>query len=82
MRKLKRQSLELKQQVIAKLLKHRLTSQEAADLLGCQRLTVYRYSIKAIKSGLDALKDGRHSNNHKLTSKQLLGVIQEKKAGH
>ena len=82
MRILKRQSLEFKQQVVTKLLKHKITTTEATDLLGCKRLTIYRYLHKAIKSGLSGLKDSRHSNNHKLTPKQLAEVINKKKEGN
>lgn len=79
---MKRQSLEFKQQVVTKLLKHKITTTEATDLLGCKRLTIYRYLHKAIKSGLSGLKDSRHSNNHKLTPKQLAEVINKKKEGN
>jgi excisionase family DNA binding protein len=80
-RKLIKQSLDFKQQTITKLLKGRLTTKEAANLLGCKRLTIYRYINKVTQNGLGALRDGRHSNNHKLTPKQLLEVIQKKKQG-
>ena len=76
-----KQNLEFKQQVIAKLLKGKVTTKEAANLLGCKRLTVYRYRNKAVKDGLTALKDSRHSNNYKLTSGELSKVIQFKKQG-
>lgn len=76
-----RQNLDFKQQVIRKLLKGRVSTKEAAELLRCKRLTVYRYRDKATKSGLDALKDGRHSNNYKLTKKGLLDVIDTKNKG-
>ena len=81
MRKLIKQNLDFKQQVIAKLLKGRSTTKEAADLLGCKRLTIYRYRNKAIKEGLSSLKDGRHSNNYKLTSGDLSNVLNFKKHG-
>ena len=77
-----KQELEFKQQVIDKLLKGRLSIKEAAELLGCKRLTIYRYRNKAVKEGLSSLKDGRHSNNYKLTSTELSKVIQFKKQGH
>jgi len=76
-----KQSLEFKQQIITKLLKARITTKEATDLLGCKRLTVYRYRDKVTKGGLNALKDARHSNNIKLGPKQLLEVTQKKKDG-
>lgn len=77
-----KQALELKQQIIIKLLKGKLRTKEAAELLGCKRLTVYRYRNKAVKDGLSSLKDGRHSNNYKLTSQELSKVISFKKQGH
>lgn len=76
-----KQNLEFKQQVIAKLLKGKITTQKAADLLGCKRLTVYRYRNKVTTSGLDVLKDGRRSNNHKLNKKELLNVLDTKNKG-
>jgi transposase len=81
-RKLIKQELEFKQQVIGKLLKGRLSTKEAAELLGCKRLTIYRYRNKAVKEGLSSLKDGRHSNNYKLSSTELSKVISFKKQGH
>lgn len=79
--KLIKQSLEFKQQVISKLLKRKITPKEASDLLGCERQTVYNYLDKAVDGGLEALKDGRHSNNLKLTPKQLLEIVRKKKDG-
>ena len=76
-----RQNLEFKQQVIGRLLKGKITTKEAADLLGCKRLTVYRYRDKVTKGGLNTLKDERHSNNYKLTKKGLLDVIDTKNKG-
>lgn len=77
-----KQKLEFKQQVIGKFLKSKLSVKEAADLLGCKRLTIYRYINKVTKGGLDALKDGRHSNNYKLTSQELSKVLTFKRKGH
>lgn len=79
---MKRQSLEFKKEIIAELLKGKITSKEAADVLGCKRLTIYRYLNKVTKSGLDALRDLRHSNNRKLTSRQLSEVLKLKKKGN
>lgn len=79
---MKKVSLEQKQKVVLRLLKHRITTKEARDLLGCKRLTIYRYLDKVTKGGLSALKDNRHSNYHKLTSKQFLEVIKHKKQGN
>ncbi len=77
-----KQKLEFKQQVIGKLLKGKISAKEASDLLGCKRLTIYRYINKATEGGLDALKDGRRSNNRKLTSLELSRVISFKRQGH
>ena len=76
-----KQKLEFKQQVISKLLKGKLGTKEAADLLGCKRLTIHRYIDKATEGGLGALRDGRHSNNYKLTPGELSKVISFKKQG-
>jgi transposase InsO family protein len=49
--------------------------------LGCRKQTIYRLLEKVSQGGLSALKDGRHSNNYKLTPKQRLEVIKKKKEG-
>ena len=79
MRKLKIQSLKFKQEIIEKVLKGKIVSREAANALGCQRLTIYRYLSKVAKGGLDVLRDFRHGNNRKLTPKQLSEVLKLKK---
>lgn len=78
MRKL---NLEVKQQIIAKLLKRKITVKEASNQLGCKRQTIYNYLNKAARGGLAALKDGRHSNNYKLTPKQISEVLRKKEQG-
>ena len=80
-RKINKVSLEPKQEVVRKLLKHKLTIKEASKELGCSRKTIYRYLETVTQLGLEALKDNRHSNNYKLTPKQLLEVIKKKKQG-
>lgn len=77
-----RQSLEIKKQVIGKLLKRKITIKEASDLLDCKRQTIYNYLAKVASGGLESLKDGRHSNNYKLSSGELSKVISFKKHGH
>lgn len=79
---MKRQSLEFKKETIGKLLKGKIASKEAAGILGCKRLTIYRYLNKVTRSGLDALRDLRHSNNRKLTPRQLSEVLKLKKKGN
>ncbi|OGE25142.1 hypothetical protein A3C26_04495 [Candidatus Daviesbacteria bacterium RIFCSPHIGHO2_02_FULL_39_12] len=76
---MQRHDLSFKQEIVKKLVKGKLDRKEACHLLGCSSKTITRYLDKAAKGGLGALKDGRHSNYSKLTPKQLLGVIKEKK---
>ena len=76
-----KQSLDLKQDIIRKALKDKITKTEAAQLLGCKVQTIYNYLNKVSQNGLGSLKDNRHSNNHKLTNNQLLDIIQSKKQG-
>lgn len=78
---MKKHSLDFKQKVIGQILKGKISKKEAAENLQCRIQTIYRLLEKVQTNGLDALKDKRHSNNYKLTPKQLLGVIKEKKDG-
>ena len=80
-RKLIKQSLDFKQDVLRRVLKRKITKAEAAELLGCKVQTIYNYLDKATKGGLEALKDGRHSNNYKLTPGELSKVLTFKKHG-
>lgn len=82
MRKIHKVNLKFKQEIIRKLLKHQITVKQATEELSCSRQTIYRYLETSAQFGLEALKDKRHGNNYKLTSKQLLGVIKEKKDGN
>lgn len=79
---MRKQNLEFKQQVVAKLIKGVISQKEAQELLGCKRITIYRYLNKVAVGGMQALKDGRHGNNCKLTPKQLLEVIKKKEEGN
>jgi transposase len=79
--KINKVNLELKQQIVRKLLKHKVTIKEATEELGCSRKTIYRYLETVTQFGLGALKDNRHSNNYKLTKKGLLSVIDTKNKG-
>jgi len=81
-RKINKVNLGLKQEIVRKLLKHKITIKEATEELGCSRKTIYRYLETVTQFGLEALKDHRHSNNYKLTPKQLAEVIEVKKQGH
>ena len=77
-----KQNLDFKQDVLRKVLKAKITKTEAAQLLGCKVQTIYNYLDKVTKSGLDGLKDGRHSNNYKLSSTELSKVVSFKKQGY
>lgn len=77
-----KQSLEFKKQVIGKLLKRKITIKDACGLLDCKRQTIYNYLSRVMSGGLESLKDGRHSNNYKLSSGELSKVISFKKHGH
>lgn len=77
-----KQNLDFKQEVLRKVLKKKITKTEAARSLGCKVQTIYNYLDKITKGGLGALEDGRHSNNHKLTSSELSKIISFKKQGY
>ena len=76
-----RQNLDIKQEVLTKVLKGKITKAEAAKLLGCKIQTIYNYLNKVTEGGLGALKDGRHSNNYKLNPGELSRIISFKKQG-
>ena len=82
MRKINKVNLDLKQGIVRKLLKHKITIKEAVSELSCSRQTIYRYLEVATQFGLEALKDRRHGNNYKLNPTELSKVIQFKKHGH
>lgn len=76
-----KQNLDIKQSILRKVLKGKITKAEAAQLLGCKVQTIYNYLDKITQGGLEALKDGRHSNNYKLSSTELSKVISFKRNG-
>lgn len=78
---MQRKELSFKQEVLGKLLLGKISRKEACELIGCSGKTVTRYLVKVASGGLCALKDGRHSNNYKLTPKQLLDILKTKKEG-
>ena len=82
MRKINKVNLGLKQEIVRKLLKHKISIKEARKELDCSRQTIYRYIKTATEYGLENLKDKRHGNNYKLSPKQLLEVIRKKKEGN
>lgn len=79
---MQRKELTFKKEVVGKVIKGRLDRIEACQILGCTDRTLRNYLAKVSKGGLNALKDGRHSNNYKLSPKQLLGVLDAKEKGH
>ncbi len=78
---MQRKELSFKQEIVNAVIRKKIKRREACGLLTCSQRTLTNYIAKVVKGGLEALKDGRHSNNCKLTSKQLLEVIKEKKKG-
>lgn len=79
MRILQRKSLEEKQNILRNLVKGKIDKSQAAELLGSTIQTIYNYLVKVNKGGLEALRDDRHSNNAKLTPRQLSEVLNAKK---
>lgn len=76
-----RRELSVKQEAIRKVIKGRTDKKEAARLLGCSTKTINRYITKVGTGGLDALRDHRHSNYHKVSTKQQHDLIAIKKQG-
>lgn len=79
---MQRKELVFKQEVVGKLFKGKINRKEAGDLLECSDKTISRYLTRVTKGGLEALKDRRHGNNHKLTPKQLSELLKAKEKGH
>lgn len=71
--------LSFKKEIIGKLLHGVINKQETVRLLGCTPRTVRNYLAKTAAGGLEKLDDQRHSNHHKLTSKQVIAVVESKK---
>lgn len=78
---MRKHNLEFKQKVIGQVLKGKTSKTAAAKILDCRIQTVYRLLETVRLQGFDALKDHRHSNNYKLSPKQLLGVLKTKEDG-
>lgn len=76
-----KKELSFKQDIVGKLLKGKISRKEAGQLLDCSRKTIVRYLAKVEKGGLEALKDKRHSNNHKLSPKQEKDLVEIKEEG-
>ena len=76
-----KKELFFKQDVVGKLLKGKISRKEAGQSLGCSKRTIVRYVDLVGKGGLAALKDKRHSNNHKLSPKQEKDLVEIKEKG-
>ena len=81
MRNIPQKSIVLKQEVIRKLLKRRVTRKEACSLLECSQRTLSRYIAKTVSKGIDALEDERGGNNQKLTPQQEQALVKIKEKG-
>lgn len=79
--KMLKKELSFKQDVVGKLLKGKISRKEAEESLGCSKRTIVRYVELVGKGGLAALKDKRHSNNHKLSPKQEKDLVEIKEKG-
>lgn len=73
--KMLRKEISFKQEVIGKLIKGKIDRKEAGKLLECSSKTIARYLNRIKDGGLEALRDKRHSNYRKLTSKQLRDIV-------
>lgn len=76
-----RKELSFKQDIIGRLFKGKINRKEAEQLLNCSKKTIVRYIARAGKGGLEALRDKRHSNNHKLSLKQEKDLVKIKQEG-
>lgn len=79
--KMLKKELSFKQAIVGKLLRGKISKRDAEQLLDCSRKTIVRYIERATKDGLEALRDKRHSNNHKLSSKQEKDLVKIKQEG-
>lgn len=71
--------LSFKQRVVNAVIKRKIKRKEASELLACTPRTLTNYLNRVTEGGLEALRDKRQSNNFKLTSKQLLDILEKKK---
>lgn len=71
-----RRSTEKEVVAIGKLLKGKVSKQEAADIIGKSTRTIERYARKLLTEGPEGLKDHRCSNYLKLTIKDEKKIIQ------
>lgn len=67
--------IEQRREVLQALLNDEINVQKAADLLGCSRRSIERYRTAFLTQGIEGLRDHRHSNNRKLSSKQKSQIL-------
>jgi len=79
--KMLKKELSFKQDIVGKLLKGKISRKEAGQSLSCSKKTIVRYLTRVEKGGLEALRDKRHSNNHKLSPKQEKELVKIKEEG-
>lgn len=79
--KMLKKELSFKQEIVGKLLKGKISRKEAGKLLDCSGKTIVRYLTRTAKGGLEALRDKRHSNNHKLSPKQEKDLVKIRDEG-
>jgi transposase len=78
---MQRKELSVKQETVERVMKKRLNRKEACEILTCTNKTLRNYLAKVVRDGLDALKDKRRSNNHKLSPKQEKELVDVKEKG-
>lgn len=74
-------SFSLKVEVIQNILKGKIKTGKAIELLNCSKRTIKRYKRKFIDNGPSGLQDKRHSNYQKLTDKQKYLIRKKKREG-
>jgi transposase len=70
--------LEKRKEILQAYIHNEISKQTATNLLGCSNRTIERYVNAFITFGPEGLKDNRHSNNYKLSSRQRKEIIQVK----
>lgn len=73
--------LERKMAVIKQILEGKISRRDGAETLACSPRTVRRYLRAFLDEGPDGLRDHRHSNNRKLTSKDEKEIVRVKREG-
>jgi len=67
--------IALRSQIIISLINQEISTEQAAELLGCTRKTVSTYLRLYLAYGMTGLIDHRHSNHRKLTSGQKEMIV-------